>query len=102
MDGKHSIELFRVGGKGAGIETLLAREERLDIARFDLQIMVRRYPGRVVMLCDRARMPARSDRPETMPLEVFIAGSFCWIDPHTIILVCVSSRSQDCRDYCRM
>jgi hypothetical protein len=28
---------------------------------------VSQYPGRLVMLCDRTRVLARSDPPETMP-----------------------------------
>jgi hypothetical protein len=30
---------------------------------------VSQYPGRLVMLCDRTRVLARSDRPETMPIK---------------------------------
>jgi hypothetical protein len=68
MEGKYSIELFREGGEGAGVDQVLARYENLTIARAWLRANIRKYPGRLVMLSDRARVLARSDRPETMPL----------------------------------
>jgi hypothetical protein len=40
---KYSIELFKPGGEGTGIEEI---------------------PGRLIMLCDGTRVLARSDRPE--------------------------------------
>jgi hypothetical protein len=67
MDGKYSIELFREGGEDAGIEAVAARDDRLDVARVLFKMVVEQYPGRLIMLCDRARVLARSDRPETMP-----------------------------------
>jgi len=33
MDGKYSIELFRDGGEGAGIEKILVRHDSLTVAR---------------------------------------------------------------------
>ena len=33
MDGKYSIELFRTGGEGAGIEKILVRHDSLTVAR---------------------------------------------------------------------
>jgi hypothetical protein len=39
----------------------------LTIARAIYRGRVEQCPGRLVMLCDRARVLARSDRPETMP-----------------------------------
>jgi hypothetical protein len=58
--------LFRDGGEGSGIEVMIDSDDRLDAARalYEREIM----PGRLVMLCDRARVLARSDRPETMPI----------------------------------
>lgn len=64
---EYTVELFYEGGEGKGIEAELAREEKLDVARAIYRKMCRQYPGRLVMLCDRARVLARSDRPETMP-----------------------------------
>jgi hypothetical protein len=67
MDGKYTIELFKVGGEGAGLEAVVARDDRLDVARVLYELVIEEYSGRLVMLCDRARVLARSDRPETMP-----------------------------------
>jgi predicted ArsR family transcriptional regulator len=36
-------------------------------ARSIYRARVEQYPGRLIMLCDSARVLARSDRPETMP-----------------------------------
>jgi hypothetical protein len=66
-EGKYSVELFRVGGEGAGQEEIIDRHDNLTVARGIYRGRVSQYPGRLVMLCDRARVLARSDRPETMP-----------------------------------
>ena len=63
---KYSIELFRPGGEGAGIEEILARHADLKIARSIYRTCVAQYPGRLIILCDGTRVLARSDRPETM------------------------------------
>lgn len=68
MEGKYSIELFREGGEGAGVDQVLARYENLTIARACFRANLKRYPDRLILLCDRARVLARSDRPETMPV----------------------------------
>jgi hypothetical protein len=47
---------------GAGIEGVITSEGR---ARYRLAIA--HNPDRVILLCDRARILARSDRPDTMP-----------------------------------
>jgi hypothetical protein len=67
MEGKYSIELFRDGGEGAGIEKILVRHDSLTAARVLYKAVVLNYAERLIMLCDRARVLARSDRPETMP-----------------------------------
>jgi hypothetical protein len=41
--------------------------DRLDAARALYHRAVMKHPNRLVMLCDRACIRARSDRPETMP-----------------------------------
>jgi hypothetical protein len=61
---KYSIELFKVGGEGAGIEEVLDRHADLKVARSIYRDRVEWYPGRLIMLCDGARILARSDRPE--------------------------------------
>ena len=67
MDGKYAVELCRPGGEGAGIERVFERQDDLTIARKLYRTIAKEYPDRVVMLCDRAHVLARSDRPETMP-----------------------------------
>ena len=59
---RYSIELFKQGGEG--IEQVLGRHADVKGARAIYQISVNRYPGRLVMLCDGARVLARSDRPD--------------------------------------
>ena len=59
---RYSIELFKQGGEG--IEQVLGRHADVRGARAIHQVSVNRYPGRLVMLCDGARVLARSDRPD--------------------------------------
>ena len=66
-EGKYSVELFKEGGKGPGQEEIIDRHDNLTVARAIYRGQVSQNPGRLVMLCDRARVLARSDRPETMP-----------------------------------
>jgi hypothetical protein len=61
---KYSIELFKPGGEGAGIEEILDRHADLKTARSIYRTYIGQHPGRLVMLCDGARVLARSDRPE--------------------------------------
>jgi hypothetical protein len=65
--GKYTIELCRPGGFHAGIEGTIAGEDNLGVARELYKDAIANNPDRVVLLCDRARVLARSDRPETMP-----------------------------------
>jgi hypothetical protein len=58
---------FKPGGEHAGIEEILDRHADLKVARSIYRACVEQYPGRLIMLCDSARVLARSDRPETMP-----------------------------------
>jgi hypothetical protein len=58
---RYSIELFKQGGEG--IEQILARHADIKGARSIYQICVNEYPGRLIMLCDGARVLTRSDRP---------------------------------------
>ncbi len=61
---RYSIELFKPGGEGAGIQEILDRHADLKIARSIYRTRVEEYPGRLIMLCDHARVLARSDQPE--------------------------------------
>jgi len=65
--GKYSVELFKEGGEGAGQEEIIDRHDNLTVARAIYRGRVTQYAGRLVMLRARARILARSDRPETMP-----------------------------------
>jgi hypothetical protein len=59
---RYSIELFKQGGEG--IEQVLDRHADIKIARSIYRNSVERYPGRLVVLCDGARVLTRSDRPQ--------------------------------------
>jgi hypothetical protein len=65
--GKYSVELFKAGGAGVGQEEIVDRHDNLTVARAIYRGRVSQYPSRLVMLRDRDRILARSDRPETMP-----------------------------------
>lgn len=67
-DGKYSIELFLPGLEGAGIDEILDRHDNLTIASAIYGDCVEQYQGRLVMPYDQARILARNDRPETMPV----------------------------------
>jgi hypothetical protein len=75
--GRYTIELFQLGGAGAGMEVVLDANDRLDAARALYRIAVAQYPGRLIMLCERARVLARSDRPDS-PWTIEDDG-FCFI-----------------------
>jgi hypothetical protein len=64
--GRYSIVLFRDGGEGCGIETVVDSDDLIDKARALYQRALVKHPGRLVMLCDHAHVLARSDRPETV------------------------------------
>jgi hypothetical protein len=54
-NGKYTIELFRPGGEGAGVEAILDSHDILSVARAIYRGRVEQYPERLIMLCDRAR-----------------------------------------------
>jgi hypothetical protein len=56
---KYSIELFKPDGEAAGIEEILDRHDDLTMAW-----AIYRGSRRLIMLCDHARVLARSDQPE--------------------------------------
>jgi hypothetical protein len=65
--GRYSIVLFRDGGEGSGIEAVLDSDNHRDAARSLYRQAVAQHPNRLVMLCDRARVLARSDRSKKTP-----------------------------------
>ena len=64
---KYTIELFRVGGEWQGLESVLESHDDLTEARKAYKFHVAMNPDRLIMLCDSARVLARSDRPEPKP-----------------------------------
>jgi hypothetical protein len=62
--GRYWIALFNEGGEYAGVKQELGRYHALDLARSRYDDIVAAYPERLVMLCDRAIVLARSDRSE--------------------------------------
>jgi len=65
MDGDYTIVLFREGGEAAGVDRVLGCYHSPTTARAFFEDKVRQHPGRLIMLCDRARVLARNDRSET-------------------------------------
>jgi len=65
LAGRYRIELC---GSGGEIDAVIDSDDRLDTARLLYWHAVMNHPNRLVMLCDRARVLARSDHPETMPI----------------------------------
>lgn len=63
---RYTVELIRDQNMGSGIEAVLGQENNLKTALVLYNLMVAHYPGRLIMLCDRARVLARSDRPQTI------------------------------------
>jgi hypothetical protein len=61
-EGRYWIALSNEGGDTAGVQRELARCERLELARRRYKQWASIYPRRLVMLCDRATVLARSDR----------------------------------------
>jgi hypothetical protein len=62
MKDKYSIALFREGGERAGIERMLAHHDDLSTAYSLYKAHIKDNRGRLLMLCDRAWVLARSDR----------------------------------------
>jgi hypothetical protein len=58
---------YRIEISSEGIIAVVDGDDRLDVARSLYWHTVMNHPNRLVMLCDRASVIARSDQPETMP-----------------------------------
>jgi hypothetical protein len=61
-EGRYWIALFHKGGESAGVERELARCSLLDEGWSKFKQGAATHPSRIVMLCDRATVLARSDR----------------------------------------
>ena len=53
--------------EGRRVEAIITHERKLQIARILYRMMIGKFPGRLIILCDQEQLLARSDRPETMP-----------------------------------
>jgi len=62
IEGKYSVELITGYGEGGGLREVLYRHNNLALARALYKGCVERYSGQVIVLYDRARELARSDR----------------------------------------
>jgi hypothetical protein len=60
--GRYWVALFKEGGESAGVEHELSRDWQLNEARSKYKQSIATYPNRLVMLCDRSTVLARSDR----------------------------------------
>ena len=65
LAGRHRIELY---GEGAGIVAVIDGDDLFEVARSLYWRAIMNHPNRLGMLCDRARIIAGSDQPETMPI----------------------------------
>jgi hypothetical protein len=64
---KYTIELTREGGPGYGVAGVITSDDDLTTARALYRLAVKHNLDRVVLLCDGARILARSDRTDDMP-----------------------------------
>ena len=67
LAGKYSIELCASGGPDQGVEGTIDSDDDLTTARQLYRKAAAANPDRVVLLCDRARILARSDQRDDMP-----------------------------------
>ena len=81
------------------MKSVLDSDDRLDAARSLYWHAVMNRPNKLVILCKRARVLARSDHPETMPIQVE-PGIPTFLSPAAIILKqCRSKLSQVFRPF---
>jgi hypothetical protein len=58
---------YRIEISSEGIVAVVDSDDLLNVARSLYWRTIMNHPNRLVMLCDRASVIARSDQPETMP-----------------------------------
>jgi hypothetical protein len=59
---RYWIALFNDGGESTGVQRELARCDQVQEAWTRYRELAAEYPDRIVMLCDRATVLARTDR----------------------------------------
>ena len=64
---RYTVWLFKSDGESAGIDRVIDTSDDLDALRLSYWRAIIQYSDRLIMLCDRAIVLARSDRLETMP-----------------------------------
>jgi hypothetical protein len=73
IHGRYWIALFKEGGESMGVERELGRYSGVDEARSRYKQSAATYPSRIVMLCDRATVLARSDRNQPYASMLWVA-----------------------------
>jgi hypothetical protein len=59
---RYTIWLFNRCGESAGIESVIFTDDQLRVARRTYRQAIEEKPDRLIMLCDRSTVLARSDR----------------------------------------
>jgi hypothetical protein len=62
---RYTVWLFKNGGQSGGIERVIATDDELRLARRTYRQAIEEHPDRLIMLCDRSIVLARSDRGRT-------------------------------------
>ena len=66
MRGKYTIEICHPGGEYAGIDKEFGHTNDPNVTLKVCSLLTGKYPDRIVMLCERGRVLACSDRPDTI------------------------------------
>ena len=64
---RYTVWLFETDGESAGIDRVIDTSDDLDALRLSYWQAIIQYSDRLIMVCDRAIVLARSDRREMMP-----------------------------------
>jgi hypothetical protein len=64
---RYTVWLFKTDAESAGIERVIDTSDDLDALRLSYWQAIIQYSDRLIMVCDRAIVLARSDRLEMMP-----------------------------------
>jgi hypothetical protein len=64
---RYTVWLFKTEGERAGIDRVIDTSDDLGALRLSYWQAIIQYSDRLIMVCDRAIVLARSDRREMMP-----------------------------------